>query len=77
MDLGASAVLDVCALYIYSEQSRRRRPCGFGGNFPKNEHVDNLLRCMGITKHLNVTGAEPSPEFDNSLINIPAAQGAV
>ncbi len=75
MDLGASAVFDVCALYVFGEQSRRRRNFSFGGRLPANKHVDNLIRCMGITKHLKVAGVEPSPEFDNSLIKFPLFKG--
>jgi len=75
MDLGASAVFDVCALYVFGEQARRRRNFSFGGRLPANKHVDNLIRCMGITKHLKVAGVEPSPEFDNSLIKFPLFKG--
>ncbi|MFN2476427.1 MAG: hypothetical protein ABR526_08825 [Chthoniobacterales bacterium] len=75
MDLGASALLDVCVMNLRTEQLHRRHGYTFGGEFPKDEHVGNILRCMGITKHLEVPGAEPPDSFDKTLVKFNLFRG--
>ena len=60
--LGASAVLDVVTMSLEEEWRASRQPYLIGGDHSRNEAVVNLVRCTGLTKHLNVPGQEAAPE---------------
>lgn len=63
MGLGASAVLDIVAISLEEEWRASRSPYYIGGEHSRSQKVVNLVRCTGLTKHLNVPGQEAAPEI--------------
>lgn len=74
MDLGASAVLDIVAINLRL-QWRTLGKCTLGGWYPENERVREAFVCMGMTKHLHVTGAQPPPEIEEKFFKFPLIKG--
>lgn len=73
--LGATAVFDVCALLIRSEQRLRSKGYRFTGSFPDDEQVCNQVKVMGITKHLEVAGTNAPKEFEDNVVQLPLQRG--
>lgn len=71
MDMGASVVLDVIAMNITKECSWIR----FAGAFPNDQRLRQIIKSMGITKHLGVKGAEPSKEAEALFVRFPLHSG--
>jgi hypothetical protein len=66
--LSASALLDVIAMEIRDDLKRKRIPCRYAGNLPRNIRARNLIQRMGITRHLKVPGTSLPDEIHNSFI---------
>jgi hypothetical protein len=75
MDMGASVVLDVLAMNLEREWAGQGRHVTFAGQFPKDPFLCEVLKSMGITKHLRVAGAEPSPAAERLFVRFPLHMG--
>jgi hypothetical protein len=75
MDMGASVVLDIVTLNLRNEWKSHGRNYRFGGQFPEDEKLCQILKSMGITKHLNIKNAEPSEAAKELFICFPLYPG--
>lgn len=75
MDMGASIALDVVAMNLRKELSMNSINSRFSGRFPQNEMLCQILKSMGITKHLNIRGAEPSEAAKHLFVRFPPHTG--
>jgi len=71
MDMGASIAFDIVAMNLRKELSMNGINSRFSGRFPESEMLCQILKSMGITKHLNIRGAEPSDIAEQLFVRFP------
>ncbi len=70
IDIAASGLLDVL-----TSEVRREARCGVGGQLPNDKRACDLVQCMGITKHLQVSSVQPRPDVDETFTKLPLTKG--
>lgn len=76
MDIAASAILDVVAMEIRREwRTARFTNRMLSGDYPHNENVAKVIKCMGITKNLKVRGSKLPQEVEDEFVKFDLYAG--
>ncbi len=75
LDLAANTVFDLCAMIVQSLRSGTHKRYNMTGYFPIDQRIRNLVKVMGITKHLSVKNTEAPDEFKKNVRHFALKHG--